>query len=1290
MSRLLTFVVALVLLLGAQPVFAQEGIVTETETEDQPIRTVITTGGQNNDSPLQCFDSYKFNSVVIDIETPVFETSAGAKMTFSGTAENQNSYPLTDVTLVAKVFKTNETWVQNGHGNQVVDQFVIDENVSMGAEEIKNLTFEWEVPTYAESGEYFVTVYVLNADFAMTGLLFSDDVYANTSYFSVAENDNVVVYLDKNNTSINGEAYRFVDFPPRINATSSQTLVSTQLVNPTDEEMVVPLQWQQYSFDASKEENLRNTKTELVRLGAGESKEVAYTVKEDRASVVYVTATTEDRGVKNILNIRFVQEGKTLVRFSHLGLSTFPVESNSEVTMTACAHSTGETVDGTTITLTLTDDRTGVEAFRYTYNGQIDSSVGGYGEKFTSDSVMDKVTLTATLEREGVVVESTKVVYDCADIPGLTCTQPESTSGTLFEKLINNPVVFYSGIIVLLGLLYLVFSVHRRHSGKNSINKMNHDDGTITSLALSLAFVIGIGFLFGSTATVQAKTVSATGVATGNTSGGYMFTRFEADYTVLYRANLYNQQTGALINDGATLQAGTIVELRPGSRSGNGVRTSDVHYNFRGSVEGTPNGAWNAYYFPGDSIGGGMGRGCLPGIMGEHFFTTYATFAVDKVAETFSLSGVEYTELSPGVYRLDGNGAATARVTFPTTEGRWRIYNEARQRQLTCGHNQGEVKKQIGSRSVSFDFTVVGGNNPPATPAISGPTSGTEGQTLTFNISGGTDPDGDQVRYGIANSACTNITQWLPGSGYFTPGTQSLNRTWGTANTYTINVLSEDVNGARSSCGSHTVTISSSPAPTVDLQINGSDGPLNVGKNDTLNLSWTSSNATRCSLFGAGLPGGFVATNGNTSVSASAVTSSPESYTLSCVGSGSSQDVVEVSVGNQAPNRPTINQTAGNNENGSAQTFSFQATDPDDDQIYYEIDWNNDGSVDVATPASSYVNSGTALSGNRTWGSPGIYTFQARTVDFDNARSGWSQFSVTINQGPPPTVNLDVRVNGGVWGNGNVTVGAEDDIDLRWSSSNAATCTASGSGFSTGGSTSGIDNSITTPSAGNSTTFSVNCDGAVGSIVVTSERSNLAFESYQATAGTFNDSTNLYDSVTVRFVPRNTTRSAVPNTTHRVRHDGTNYNGTTAGIAGNEEGSTIEEIISDVPFGPFSATITLDQPNTVIEANESDNTVTVTDTIDPPNPGLFITADRIQVRAGDPVMLEWGTTLSYPMNCTVEGPGIDIDPAALTGNTTTPGIEAKSEYIFTCVEPTTNSNFTADVTIETVGTVEEI
>ena len=83
-------------------------------------------------------------------------------------------------------------------------------------------------------------------------------------------------------------------------------------------------------------------------------------------------------------------------------------------------------------------------------------------------------------------------------------------------------------------------------------------------------------------------------------------------------------------------------------------------------------------------------------------------------------------------------------------------------------------------------------------------------------------------------------------------------------------------------------------------------------------------------------------------------------------------------------------------------------------------------------------------------------------------------------------------------------------------------------------------------------------------------------------------------------------------------------------------------VLNNVPFGSFSANIILDQGNTVNEANESDNTATVTTTVPPPT--WSINADRIQEMMV--VSLEWGSTLTYPMNCTVEGP-VDIDPASL-------------------------------------------
>ena len=225
------------------------------------------------------------------------------------------------------------------------------------------------------------------------------------------------------------------------------------------------------------------------------------------------------------------------------------------------------------------------------------------------------------------------------------------------------------------------------------------------------------------------------------------------------------------------------------------------------------------------------------------------------------------------------------------------------------------------------------------------------------------------------------------------------------------------------------------------------------------------------------------------------------------------------------------------------------------------IDWND---VAGANSYSVYLSNGTwvanTIGSNLSTfvGNPGqTYTFYVRAnspIGIQSANSSSVSGTPTVC---PPNSSIAVRVNGGAWSASNQTVGAQDDIDIRWASNYAASCSASGgNGFGTSGATSGTDTSVNSPSAGSSITFSVNCDGATASVTVTSERANLAFESYQATPGTFNDATNRYDAMVVRFVARNTTRSAVPATPHRVIYDGSNYNGTTAGIAGNAEGET--------------------------------------------------------------------------------------------------------------------------------------
>ena len=81
---------------------------------------------------------------------------------------------------------------------------------------------------------------------------------------------------------------------------------------------------------------------------------------------------------------------------------------------------------------------------------------------------------------------------------------------------------------------------------------------------------------------------------------------------------------------------------------------------------------------------------------------------------------------------------------------------------------------------------------------------------------------------------------------------------------------------------------------------------------------------------------------------------------------------------------------------------------------------------------------------------------------------------------PSPSVTLEVRNNtqNGSWTTANITVLPDDEISLRWSSRNATTC--NGSNFSTGGAEDGFTSSVTEPSAGTATTYSVSCSGSGG------------------------------------------------------------------------------------------------------------------------------------------------------------------------------------------------------------------
>jgi hypothetical protein len=113
-------------------------------------------------------------------------------------------------------------------------------------------------------------------------------------------------------------------------------------------------------------------------------------------------------------------------------------------------------------------------------------------------------------------------------------------------------------------------------------------------------------------------------------------------------------------------------------------------------------------------------------------------------------------------------------------------------------------------------------------------------------------------------------------------------------------------------------------------------------------------------------------------------------------------------VGKHNPNPPIVPNTE--TEEKVLVTIPVSATDPDDDQVKYCVDWNNDGDTTDTTPIDGrtngeqcypsvgFVDSGVTRNIYQTWDTEGTKTFQVRTVDQDGNTSTWTSAQVVVKK----------------------------------------------------------------------------------------------------------------------------------------------------------------------------------------------------------------------------------------------------------------------------------------------------
>jgi outer membrane protein assembly factor BamB len=94
---------------------------------------------------------------------------------------------------------------------------------------------------------------------------------------------------------------------------------------------------------------------------------------------------------------------------------------------------------------------------------------------------------------------------------------------------------------------------------------------------------------------------------------------------------------------------------------------------------------------------------------------------------------------------------------------------------------------------------------------------------------------------------------------------------------------------------------------------------------------------------------------------------------------------------NNPPNTPAI--TGPNSgKTGETYTYTFSATDPDDDQLYYYVNWGDSTTSDWQGPYQS----GSSITLSHSWSDDGTYSIKAKAKDDKGSESTYATLQVTM------------------------------------------------------------------------------------------------------------------------------------------------------------------------------------------------------------------------------------------------------------------------------------------------------
>jgi len=295
------------------------------------------------------------------------------------------------------------------------------------------------------------------------------------------------------------------------------------------------------------------------------------------------------------------------------------------------------------------------------------------------------------------------------------------------------------------------------------------------------------------------------------------------------------------------------------------------------------------------------------------------------------------------------------------------------------------------------------GGNEQEPPIISGPTSGDPGVEYEFTFVTN-DPEQDNIWLHILWGD-GNETGWI---GPYESGAEvKVSYAWEEDGEYEIKAESKDIWDDSYWSESHWIKIGNQPpdAPTIDGPKSGDAGEEltytfvaeDFEENDVQYfIDWGDGNTEWTTYYASG-----------EEVPVTHAWDLEDDYEITAYAKddlgaeGEWSDPYLIRIGNQPPGEPDIDGPSSGAP-GVEHNFTFVTTDPEGDQVYYDIKWGDGDSLTDYGPWDS----GEVVTVSHAWENKGTVIIEARARDTFDAYSDWSQYPFTVPRDKAFNLNL--------------------------------------------------------------------------------------------------------------------------------------------------------------------------------------------------------------------------------------------------------------------------------------------